>query len=47
MVYDFRGQVDILCLSLCLLPESVEDSEEFRVHLLSLAWDGQRNQRGK
>lgn len=42
MVYDFRGQVDVLCLSFCLLPESVEDSEEFRVHLLCLAWDRRR-----
>lgn len=42
MFYDLRGQVDILCLGLRLLPEVVEDLEEFGVNLLWLAWDRER-----
>lgn len=38
VVDDLGGQIHILCLGLCLLPEGVEDSEELGVDLLLLAW---------
>lgn len=41
-IYDLRGQVDMSCLSFCLLPEGVEHPERFRIYLFGLGWDEQR-----
>ena len=43
VVNDLSGQVDILGLSVLLLPEGVKQSEEFRLHLLWFAYWTQRD----